>query len=93
MKTICLQLGNTDGRLTVDGWADFVFEVKSLVSKYCCHLHFFGGPANWSGFQNVCFVFQVDAKYEFLKQEIIEIRKIYKQNSVAWFESSSVEFI
>lgn len=93
MKTVSLQIGNGDDRLSQREWHDFVIAAKELVTDYCAKLHFFGAPENWCGQQNVALIFDVhDERLDELKSRVTALRKQYRQESAAWTEGQT-EFV
>ena len=89
MKTITLQIGNSDNKLTQVEWSDFVGEIHCLIERDpTSQIHFFGGPQNWECWQNVAWVF-VTGNPMSLCQEVKRIRTKYKQDSAAWTEGST----
>lgn len=82
--TFCIQIGNTDNKLTQQEWNHFVVDVQSLVETLGV-VHFFGGPATYAAWQNVCWVVEIksrDAKH-MLVENLMRIRANFKQESVA----------
>ncbi len=91
MKTVSLQIGNGDDKLSQAQWHDFVVKMKQLIERHCERLHFFGAPENWSGQQNVALIFDVeDAAVNELKAQASELRKQFRQESAAWTEGETV---
>jgi hypothetical protein len=85
MKTVSLQIGNGDDRLSQREWHDFVIAAKELVADYCAKLHFFGAPENWCAQQNVAFIFDAqDERLDELKARVTALRKQFRQESAAW---------
>lgn len=93
MKTICIQIGNTDDKLKQIEWSHFVYEMINLVTSVASQVHFFGNPVNYAKWQNACWVFDVqDCDIDMLKTSVTEIAKKYKQDSTAWLQGTT-EFI
>ena len=40
MKTVTLQIGNGDDKLSQPAWHDFVLAMKALIERHCETLHF-----------------------------------------------------
>ncbi len=92
-KTIVVQIGNSDDKLTQLEWAAFVVGVRTLINKYCYDVHFEGGSAHDKSWQNVCFVGSIKTSMlPTLKQHISNVGKAWKQDSVAII-AGDVEFI
>jgi len=87
MKTITIQIGNSDNKLTQEEWANYVATVKGAVQEYCGYVHFFGGPSNWEYWQNAAWVVECHADYiKPMQEALLDIRKAFGQDSVAWTE-------
>jgi len=94
MKTITLQIGNTDDKLTQAQWASYVAEVRQEIAD-CGQLdiHFFGTPPNYERWQNACWVLAVgESSLNSLKDSLVKIRRKWLQDSIAWTEGGT-EFI
>jgi hypothetical protein len=88
VKTITVQIGNSDDKLTQSEWSDYVDNTKRYIQSFCEKMHFFGGSATYKSYQNVAFVFEIRDRYiEELEQKLKEIRESFKQDSIAWSES------
>jgi len=93
MKTVSVQIGNSDDKLTQKQWADFVTMVGSAILGHGGQVHFFGGAANWMTWQNVAWVFECDEqKVDVLKKILADIGRHFRQDSVAWLEGET-EFL
>jgi flagellin-like hook-associated protein FlgL len=93
MKTIIIQIGNSDNKLTQKEWSEFVDEINNIINLFSDGIHFFGGSNTWSPWQNVAWVFVLKETIWFnvpiettLKNTIHNISVKYKQDSVAWTE-------
>lgn len=95
IKTICLQIGNSDDKLSQAKWSEFVKRVQELIDTYKCQIWFFGGRSGCGGafsydpWQNACWVFSVgwdeESKANFMR-ELTRLRIAYYQDSVAVME-------
>jgi uncharacterized protein CbrC (UPF0167 family) len=83
-KNIAISIGNTDNKLTQQEWSEFVEEVN-LVIKEEAAIHFFGGAPNWTPWQNVAWIAEVDDDCAYLLTVIANIRKRYRQDSAFVF--------
>jgi len=82
VKTVVIQIGNSDDKLSQLEWSEYVREVKISLENYSDEIHFSGGPDVSVAWQNYCFV--VTTKYpKSLEADLIEIRKEYRQDSIA----------
>jgi hypothetical protein len=89
MKTITLQIGNTDNKLTQIEWSDFVGDIAIMLEKLDAKIHFFGGPMNWEIWQNVAWVFEAQND-NMIFQEVKRIRRKFGQDSAAWTEGDTI---
>lgn len=94
-KTITIQIGNSDDKLTQSRWASFCHEMYNTIINYVTQIHFSGcsqGDANW---QNACWVIVCNLTteaFEEFKTEISAVGKRFEQQSVA-FTVGETEFI
>jgi hypothetical protein len=93
MKTVSVLIGNSDDGLTQALWSAFFNRIENAIHKYATEVHFTGGSASWSVYQNACFVFVCpDHRTGYLKAEISVEAKRFNQSSIAWVEGTT-EFI
>jgi hypothetical protein len=91
MKTITVQIGNTDNKLTQKEWSEFVCEISSAIHIFVKEVHFGGGSASWEEWQNYAWVFIVtNDRVKMIKDKIKAIREFYRQDSVAWTEGETL---
>jgi len=84
---ISIEIGNSDDKLTQAEWAKYVEAVRHKVSIYAEQVFFFGGSPNWMHWQNACWHFEIDNRYETpLREVLILLRKKFNQESIAWSE-------
>lgn len=91
MKTICVQIGNSDDKLRQKEWFNFVNEFEILCHEHGS-VHFSGASNPISPFQNYCVVLEVSSSLEQFRSLLQELRAKYKQDSLAWLEGN-VEFV
>jgi hypothetical protein len=93
MKTIVVQIGNSDNKLPQAEWADFVRRVDGAIREHARAVHFFGGTENWAAWQRVCWVFDCEgARLGDLKTLVTAARKEFRQDAAA-FTVGETEFI
>jgi hypothetical protein len=84
MKTITIQIGNTDNKLTQQEWAEYVNRTSATIDRFSEMTHFFGGSPNWYRWQNVAWVVEMSGhNLNPFKAEIERVRELYRQESVA----------
>jgi hypothetical protein len=84
VKTLVVQIGNSDNKLRQADWARFVQRTGAIIQEYAAIIHFFGGPENWATWQKVCWVFDCEeARIGNLKLRLAETRKEFLQDSAA----------
>jgi hypothetical protein len=90
MKTVTVQIGNSDDKLTQSQWSKFVDKVHTTISTFAQQVHFSApshGDAPW---QNFCCVFVIYEEHIApLKAHITDIRKDFSQDSAAWTEGDT----
>ena len=90
MKTVTIQIGNTDDKLTQTEWAAFVLMMRAQILQHCQAVHFFGAPANWELWQNVAWVVMCETdKLPALKAAVADARNTFRQDSAAWTEGET----
>ena len=85
MKTVIIQIGNSDNKLTQKEWSEFVrcVDIYSSVTD----THFRGVSNSDAPWQNACWVLEVeDYNYDGLKRTIGNLESEFKQDSIAWTE-------
>lgn len=92
--TICIQIGNTDDKLTQAEWCQFVAQIHQTVQAYAGAIHgtFYSAPA--APWQNACWVFDISRERTmntFCKQ-ITDIARLFQQDSVAMLRGDT-EFL
>ena len=91
-KTVTIQIGNSDDKLTQREWSEYVEDVRKIVEGLR-GVHFFGAAPTYAPWQNAAWVIECDDEVRvWLKENVTKIRKEYKQDSVAWTEGTT-EFI
>ena len=90
MRTVTIQVGNTDDKLTQTEWADFVLLMQTRVLQHCQAIHFFGAPANWERWQNAAWIVLCEnEKLLALKAAVANARKTFRQESAGWTEGET----
>lgn len=93
-KTILIQIGNSDNKLSQAEWAAFVHAMRhEAILKNCVQIHFAGGPGTHERWQNFAFV--VECKEEQvapLRAAVKDIRDVFQQDSAA-FMVGDTEFV
>lgn len=91
MKTVTIQTGNTDNKLTQQEWAMLVKLLADQIRIYAKEIHFFGGAENWAMWQNAAWVILIaPPQLDVLKAKVKEVREECKQDSVAWTEGETL---
>lgn len=90
MKTVSVQIGNSDNKLTQRRWSEFIKQFKDIMHEWCS-VHFCGGSHPDVVYQNYCIVGEThDVKT--LKNNLSKLCEFYDQDSIAYTEGD-VEFI
>lgn len=85
MKTITIQIGNSDNKLSQAKWAHYVQSVKLIVANFAQEIHFFGGSSAWDSWQNVAWVIvPLNDDLQEFKEALITMRQNYYQESMAF---------
>lgn len=92
MKTITVQIGNSDNKLSQRDWSIFVDKVYSLISEMADQVHFVGSPPTTSVYQNYAVIFNIEDVNDiaFIKNSLSRICKEFHQESIAWTEGDTI---
>lgn len=90
MRTIILQIGNSDDKLSQAEWGAYCREMQAAIFGHAHQIHFSGGSEYHQTWQNACWVFEiVPAVADALRPLVVDIRAKYRQDSVAWTEGET----
>lgn len=93
IKTVTIQIGNSDDKLKQSEWADYVIKIDLLVDLFAYKIHFHGGPSPFEMWQNAAWVVEFFEKdLPSIKERLSGIGKQFNQDSIAWTEGIT-EFI
>ena len=85
MKTVTVQIGNSDDKLTQIEWARFITNIRMCLQRNATAIHFSGGSAFDMSWQNACFVFLIQDNYlDDLRERLAYIRQEFRQDSLAF---------
>lgn len=92
MKTITIQIGNTDDKLSQERWSAFYIATLDACLSHGDQVHFSGHSEPDARWQNACFVVVTvsEPQYNNLRRKVAQIRWKFDQDSVAWTEGSTV---
>jgi hypothetical protein len=83
MKTVCVQIGNSDGKLTQQQWSEFVRKTEAAIQPHAFTIHFSGFSRPDAPWQNACWVADVqDDGVGPLTAALKETREGFGQDSV-----------
>jgi len=84
IKTVIVQIGNTDNKLTQTEWSQFVKEIYMVFNRLTDQTHFAGGPSTDSQWQNYCVVgTMIGPNIIELMHDLMNLRNKYRQESIA----------
>lgn len=87
MRTVVIQIGNSDDKLGQRDWSAFVKCVQLVIEKHVDQIHFGGASENSAPCQNCCWVLSVDkSNMDILREQLVSACYLYKQDSLAWLE-------
>ena len=82
---ICIQIGNSDNKLTQERWSHFIRDVETVVKYWVDEIYFSGFSRPDAEWQNACWIFSASNwGFYLLKNQLISIREEYNQDSIAW---------
>lgn len=84
-KTVVIQIGNSDNKLTQSEWKDFCNYIHEAILVWGGQIHFSAPSVGWADWQNAAWIVVIkDRDAPDLKEDISKIGKKFKQDSVAW---------
>lgn len=87
MKTITVQIGNSDDKLTQKEWSEFTLEVHESIMDYSNEIHFSGGSYFNAPWQNAAWIFTVSSQKTMpLRELLLNAAVRFRQDSIAWTE-------
>ena len=87
MKTITIQIGNSDDKLTQTRWKEYCNQIHECIRIWGEEIHFSAPSVGWADWQNAAWVFTCkDLHIPDLRLGVSIIRKDFQQDSVAWTE-------
>ena len=89
--TVCIQIGNSDDRLSQLEWCEFVKETGKQIDRRADIIYFTGFSVPSAPWQNACWVFDIDSQESrLLWDNMNSLRDKFRQNSIAWTEGITV---
>lgn len=88
LKTITLQIGNSDDKLSQEEWSSFHAAINTVVSELALRIHFAGTAPAAAPRQNACWVFEIEDSSG-LRSRVTRIREDFRQRSAAWTEGET----
>jgi nitrate/TMAO reductase-like tetraheme cytochrome c subunit len=89
-KTVVIQIGNSDDKLSQREWKDFCNYIHKLVEEYSNQIHFSAPSVGWADWQNCAWVFTMSNKnIRSLKINLEDVRIMFRQDSIAWTEGKT----
>lgn len=84
MKTACIQIGNSDNKLTQQQWSNFCAQTYTVAEEFSSIIHFAGGAASNAPWQNYCIVAEIYPHLEEpLRTKLSELKEEFSQDSIA----------
>jgi len=94
MKTVTIQIGNSDDKLTQKEYSRYIEIVSEHIKKWEKTRHFFGFSSPDAEWQNTCWVIEIpDLSLKFLLKELKDSKWSFKQDSIAVSVSDKTDFI
>jgi hypothetical protein len=91
MKTITVQIGNSDDKLSQVSWSGFISKVDRVIHNYAHDIYFTGFSVPTAVWQNACWVFSIlsnENSYT-LYQNLKGVCREFGQDSIAWTEGTT----
>jgi hypothetical protein len=85
MKTVTIQIGNSDDKLTQVDWAHCVAEARQQIEAHVHQVHFFGWSEPSATWQNVCCVAEIEeSRIRSLQDVLRNVANAWKQDCIAF---------
>jgi len=94
VKTVFVQVGNSDDKLSQRLWEQLQYAVMGAVRNFAAQIYgeWFSLPT--SGYQNACFGFTILPTNEKALRNVLQrLTTNFRQESIAWNETGTTEFI
>ena len=92
-KTVTIQTGNSDDKLTQAEWSSLVERLKLDIALFSKETHFHACSEGSTPWQNAVWVVSVEDSDSKSLKDMLRIRaKQYSQDSIAWTEGET-EFV
>ncbi len=90
-----ISIGNSDDKLTQQEWHLFFGQTALLLRRHAQTVHGQWASEPASAWQNACWCIEVGAPttVEFIKAELVGLALLYRQDSIAWAEVKTTEFL
>jgi hypothetical protein len=93
---VYISIGNSDDKLTQNEWAHFVEEVSQDIRGVATAIHGAWLSHASDPWQNACWCADIggpDSRVPWLRKRLAELAAAYRQDSITWAETPSVDFI
>lgn len=93
-ETLVILIGNSDDKLSQKEWSQYAMDVSLLAHNWAKAIHFEGGSASGSEWQNACWVVEWDtADLANLNTELSQLAAHYRQDSIAVITGGTTRFV
>lgn len=83
-KTLVIQIGNSDNKLSQREWKDFCNYIHKSVEEYSNRIHFSAPSVGWADWQNAAWIFSIhDKNVSYLLVDLENIRIMFRQDYIA----------
>lgn len=86
-RTIAVQIGNSDNKLTQNEWSNFHCFVGEIIMEHSYRMHFSGASNSTDPWQNAAWIFEpLDDDSSKLTSRLANAAHAFKQDSIALTE-------
>lgn len=95
MKTVYISIGNSDDKLSQADWSAFRATVDQLIRRVAHQVHGAWISPSADPWQNACWcvVLVPGTDITWLRGQLANTAKAYEQDSIAWAEAPTTEFL
>lgn len=92
--TVYVTVGNSDDKLSQNEWAHFYAAVAGSINTHASRIHGRWLSPSDEPWQNACWCFEIEAhQVDQLRVQLAEHAAAWRQDSIAWAEAPTVQFL
>jgi len=94
VPVVYISIGNSDDKLTQTEWSRYHRAWRAAVAKHAARTHGAWTSPSTAPWQNACLCVEICPGQEAaLREELTALRRLFRQDSIAWAEAPTTEFL